>query len=156
MSIQETSDDGRTCLFYAAWSGALSVMKYLVHVAEKCCFHLNINATNKDGRSALYYACHNGHVDCVAYLISKGADKSGISTASLEEMPMKFSSFKIQNSTRAYQALSCGASTLPDGSTSTETISDGRPKSDEGCTSDDAGIAAARVAIVNLLFCEKT
>lgn len=101
---QAQSSDGRTCMFYAAWSGALSVLKYLVLVPLTCQHQhqhqqLDLNARNTQGRSALYYACHNGHVECVAFLLASGAEKDDILPSDITEMPMRYSAFQAQNKT---------------------------------------------------------
>lgn len=92
---QARSEDGRTCLFYSAWSGALPILQFLAeegHVAEL------INAKNQEGRSALYYACHNGHTSCVSFFLSSGAAKENITPGELADMPMQHSVFQSQNS----------------------------------------------------------
>jgi hypothetical protein len=170
--MQAQSEDGRTCLFYASWSGALPVVQYLV---ETC--HININTKNKQDRSALYYACHNGHVDCVAYLLSSGAVKNNIQPSEVAEMPMQYSAFQTQNRVTLPDKSDCtskaeGTTSSPTDDTRINTDNvhvaerindltndqsgvDTQPRgcvTEDGDSSDTAAIEKVRAAITALIF----
>ena len=64
--LQQTH--GSTALFYAAMSGEVLVVQYLVDNGAE------INAINKEGDTPLMKAADFGNVAVVHYLVEKGAD----------------------------------------------------------------------------------
>lgn len=68
-SLDVEDDSGRTPLFYAARSGAIDVVIWLVEQ-----HHVAVNARDSENRSALFYACEEGKLDVVQYLIDMDAD----------------------------------------------------------------------------------
>eukprot|EP00039_Didymoeca_costata_P014534 m.235480 g.235480 ORF g.235480 m.235480 type:complete len:983 (-) comp16046_c0_seq6:904-3852(-) len=71
---------GLTALQWAAGSGCLDVVKYLVNECEA-----DIDQSNKEGRTPLMWACRNGHLDIALFLVQQGANihavtKKGVSS----------------------------------------------------------------------------
>ena len=58
---------GRTAMHWAAYSGNLELVKYLVSVKA------DVNAAD-DGRTVLHAAAGRGELDVVEYLVGQGAD----------------------------------------------------------------------------------
>jgi ankyrin repeat protein len=64
-------DSSRTALFYAARTGHLDIVQWLIDEVG-----LAVNARDTEQRSPLFYACELGLTEMVGLLIAKGADVS--------------------------------------------------------------------------------
>ena len=58
-------NDGRSPVYYAAWSGSTSVLSYIISQ-----YNLNANNTDTDGRTPLVYSCWSDSINSVKYLIN--------------------------------------------------------------------------------------
>jgi Ankyrin repeats (3 copies)/Ankyrin repeats (many copies) len=65
-------DSGRTPLVYAARSGALDVVRWLVEEQGA-----DVNAKDSENRSPIFYACEEGCFETVKYLVERRAEISG-------------------------------------------------------------------------------
>ncbi|GAX11918.1 hypothetical protein FisN_8Lh005 [Fistulifera solaris] len=72
----ETARDrnGATILMWAAGSGRLEMVRYLVEDIECCVQQAQHGRRSFSGRTALHWAARNGHVQLVQYLLQQGAD----------------------------------------------------------------------------------
>ena len=69
-SLDETDEDGETCLYSASMIGHLEIVQYLV---EKV---LIIEAKEEDQRTSLLIASSFGQTEVVKYLVSKRSNKT--------------------------------------------------------------------------------
>eukprot|EP01006_Ploeotia_vitrea_P055523 TRINITY_DN68004_c1_g6_i1.p1 TRINITY_DN68004_c1_g6~~TRINITY_DN68004_c1_g6_i1.p1 ORF type:complete len:400 (-),score=34.04 TRINITY_DN68004_c1_g6_i1:86-1285(-) len=64
-SLEETNDDGWTCLLIATANGEFDAMQWLVEQQ-----HCNPQKEmNNGGMTAIHWAAHNGHLDCIKWLL---------------------------------------------------------------------------------------
>ncbi|GAX14156.1 hypothetical protein FisN_8Hh005 [Fistulifera solaris] len=66
--------NGATILMWAAGSGQLEMVRYLVEEIKCCVQQAQHGRRSFAGRTALHWAARNGHMELVQYLLQQGAD----------------------------------------------------------------------------------